>query len=242
MRARPIDPNASPEEAARILAERERNRKAQAKWRAEHREQHRENCKRWAERYPERHDAKRQRYLARQKAAPGRCTPSQMQARAEVFDHRCYLCDEPGVTGSDHVKPLDRGGSNWPANMRPICKRCNSVKGSRWITDLPPGVRRLDALIGLLRHAVRFTEHQPGIVKVSAFRGYYWLGLEGVTPIRPALYRIRTDDLRLCVAYIRDRIGADTDLLFMPAPSGLAWLKTVGSITFHGRATERLAR
>jgi 5-methylcytosine-specific restriction endonuclease McrA len=36
----------------------------------------------------------------------------------------------------DHVKPIDQGGSNWPANQRPACWPCNRKKGARWPFDL----------------------------------------------------------------------------------------------------------
>jgi hypothetical protein len=45
------------------------------------------------------------------------------------------------VAGEDHVKPLARGGSNWPANLRPACKSCNSRKGARWPFEQRPARR-----------------------------------------------------------------------------------------------------
>ena len=39
------------------------------------------------------------------------------------------------ATAIDHVKPIARGGSNWPANLRPACTPCNSRKGTAVITE-----------------------------------------------------------------------------------------------------------
>ena len=66
--------------------------------------------------------------------APGNATAEQIAARWEVYGNKCYICGAP-AEATDHVIPLDKGGSNWPANLRPICKRCNSTKGAKWPYD-----------------------------------------------------------------------------------------------------------
>jgi 5-methylcytosine-specific restriction endonuclease McrA len=37
----------------------------------------------------------------------------------------------PIVLSIEHRIPLSRGGSNWPANLAPACKTCNSSKGTK---------------------------------------------------------------------------------------------------------------
>jgi 5-methylcytosine-specific restriction endonuclease McrA len=64
----------------------------------------------------------------------GYTTPDLLEARWEMFGRRCYLCGVP-ATATDHVKPLFAGGSCYPANLRPICGRCNSMKGHKWPYD-----------------------------------------------------------------------------------------------------------
>lgn len=76
--------------------------------------------------------------------APGECTGEQIAARVAYFGGRCWICGEAG-TEIDHVKPLSRGGSHWPSNLRPACKSCNSRKRSRWL-----GVGGLDHLRALV--------------------------------------------------------------------------------------------
>lgn len=68
--------------------------------------------------------------------APGRATKNQVIARILYYGGQCWIpgCTEPG-TALDHVKPLSKGGSNWPANLRPICRRHNSRKSNIWPFD-----------------------------------------------------------------------------------------------------------
>ena len=58
-------------------------------------------------------------------------TPAMIAGRWAMWGGRCYICGAP-ATATDHVIPLARGGTHWPANLRPICTRCNSSKGIHW--------------------------------------------------------------------------------------------------------------
>ena len=64
----------------------------------------------------------------------GHYTETQLQARIDFYGRRCYLCgcDWDALSSFDktidHVIPLSRGGTNWPANLRPACRSCNSSK------------------------------------------------------------------------------------------------------------------
>lgn len=137
-------------------ANRER-RNAEAKaWRQANPERKREyeranrdriNAQRRARRNPER-EAERQRRWnvanrdrkaalqtvrrGRKVNAPGTATPDQIAARWAYYGDKCWMCREAPATATDHVKPLAKGGSNWPANLRPACATCNSKKGSAW--------------------------------------------------------------------------------------------------------------
>ncbi len=68
---------------------------------------------------------------ARDKGAAGHCSPQQLAARWAYYGGKCWMCGAP-ATDSDHVKPLGAGGSNWPANLRPACHKCNRAKGAKW--------------------------------------------------------------------------------------------------------------
>jgi hypothetical protein len=77
---------------------------------------------------PEKPHMRRQR---RMKLASGIATAQQIAARVAYYGGLCWICREP-YEAIDHVKPLAKGGSNWPANLRPACRPCNSRKGARW--------------------------------------------------------------------------------------------------------------
>ena len=43
----------------------------------------------------------------------------------------CAKCSTTENLTVDHIKPLIRGGSNHISNLQILCRRCNSVKGSK---------------------------------------------------------------------------------------------------------------
>jgi 5-methylcytosine-specific restriction endonuclease McrA len=69
------------------------------------------------------------------RAVIGIYTEEQLQARIDFYGRRCYLCgcDWDALPSKqkhiEHVIPLSRGGTNWPANLRPACEPCNLKKG-----------------------------------------------------------------------------------------------------------------
>lgn len=99
-----------------------------------HRDSRLQRVKDYARKHPEVVKASSNNRRAREKAAPGRCTPGQWLAKCEFFGWRCYLCGEPLVFKTaivEHRTPLARGGSNWPANLAPACAPCNRSKGTK---------------------------------------------------------------------------------------------------------------
>lgn len=64
--------------------------------------------------------------------APGDATPEQIAARWAYYGGKCWICRTADAQHTDHVKPLAKGGSNWPANLRPACAACNLAKNDRW--------------------------------------------------------------------------------------------------------------
>lgn len=71
------------------------------------------------------------RYYARRYNNAGYCSKQQLAWRWEYYGHKCYICLLP-ATETDHVIPVSKDGTNWPANLRPICKTCNVRKGNKW--------------------------------------------------------------------------------------------------------------
>jgi 5-methylcytosine-specific restriction endonuclease McrA len=92
------------------------NHYRQKKWRADHPERAAELSRRSA-----------MHYAARKRGAQGNATADQVAARWAYYGQRCWMCGDP-ATQTDHVIPLNRGGPDWPANLRPCCATCNRAK------------------------------------------------------------------------------------------------------------------
>jgi len=93
----------------------------------------------WKKENKDKVQASVQRRLAKKAGATGDATNEQISARWKMFGGKCYICNEK-ATATDHVKPLGKGGANWPCNLRPICGICNSIKGAKW----PYNINRRD--------------------------------------------------------------------------------------------------
>lgn len=104
-------------------------------WKQRNRERHAELNRLSAARHSERVRLCNKVAKARRRAlaisAQGTASARAIRWRAEMWGNRCWRCGGP-YESIDHVKPLARGGSNWAANLRPICKRCNAKKGAIW--------------------------------------------------------------------------------------------------------------
>ena len=75
--------------------------------------------------------ARMRRYRERQLAAGGRHVDPKWRARIEYHGWKCRYCGEPlteDTVTKDHAIPLSRGGTDWPANLVPACRSCNSSK------------------------------------------------------------------------------------------------------------------
>ena len=55
-----------------------------------------------------------------------------------LWGNVCVYCARPDPDTADHVIPLSKGGSNYPCNLVPACKSCNSSKRDRAIEDFCP--------------------------------------------------------------------------------------------------------
>ena len=62
--------------------------------------------------------------------------------RRAMWGGRCAYCAAL-ATEMDHTIPLGRGGPHCPANLRPVCRRCNASKGKKTLSEWF-AIRKLD--------------------------------------------------------------------------------------------------
>lgn len=68
------------------------------------------------------------RRRSKELGAAGSATVEQMQGRIDYYGGLCYICQSAPYEAIDHVIPLAKNGTNWPANLRPICRKHNAMK------------------------------------------------------------------------------------------------------------------
>lgn len=70
---------------------------------------------------------------AHEKGAMGSYTEAEWIALCEKYDHRCLRCGKQVTLTRDHIRPVTKDGSNTIDNIQPLCKPCNSWKGTKTI-------------------------------------------------------------------------------------------------------------
>jgi 5-methylcytosine-specific restriction endonuclease McrA len=120
----------------------EKLKASRERYKEKNRESLRQRCKDYRKKYPDRARASvstwqkgnveaaraiTRRHRARKRGANGTHSAQQVVARVVMFGNRCAYCLGP-YEAIDHVIPLAKGGSNWPANLRPACAVCNGAK------------------------------------------------------------------------------------------------------------------
>jgi len=72
---------------------------------------------------------------ARLKGAEGSHTREEWMALVERCGHKCVCCGERKKLTRDHIIPILAGGSDYIANIQPLCRECNSSKGNRRVIN-----------------------------------------------------------------------------------------------------------
>lgn len=68
---------------------------------------------------------------ARKLGVPGTLDEQDWAKALNLHNHTCANCGSPIELCIDHVHPLSRGGTNTGDNIQPLCRSCNSKKGSK---------------------------------------------------------------------------------------------------------------
>lgn len=63
----------------------------------------------------------------------GEYTIDEWQALCDHYGNKCLACGRQEPLTADHVIPVSKGGRNDISNIQPLCKSCNSSKGTRTI-------------------------------------------------------------------------------------------------------------
>lgn len=109
-------------------------------WREKNPEKSRASTRRWKEKNRETVRKKQRRRRERLDQAPGGAfdiSREDYRSRCRVLGDACVCCGAQGRLHMEHGTPVSRGGSNYPANIRPICGPCNSRKYNRtWAEHL----------------------------------------------------------------------------------------------------------
>ena len=119
-----------------------RHRAERREWERNNPEKRGESARKYWGKNPEKLAVKRRvgstKRKARVRSAPGKFTSRQVFDRWIFYGMRCAYCLTPLESFKkchiDHVIPLAAGGTNWPSNLVPACKKCNLRKGvKRWL-------------------------------------------------------------------------------------------------------------
>jgi 5-methylcytosine-specific restriction endonuclease McrA len=109
---------------------RERGRKLNKQYRTVSPDKKKQCDNKWRKANPDKVRAMWLRRRARKAGTSGECSAQQANQRIAMYGVACAYCGGK-FEHLDHVIPLSKGGSNWPANFRPSCAKCNKSKGSK---------------------------------------------------------------------------------------------------------------
>lgn len=83
------------------------------------------------ERHKERRNIQRINYRARSRNAPGSISVLTWKSLLSKYGSCCLRCGSSANLSIDHIIPLSKGGTNFPNNLQPLCRSCNSSKGTK---------------------------------------------------------------------------------------------------------------
>lgn len=105
-------------------------------WRLRNIERFRANLRNWRNAVPGRISAQHSKRRAYKVQAGGSYDAIEWENLKAKYAYTCLCCGrrEPDIKlTADHVMPVSKGGTSFIENIQPLCKSCNSSKGTRII-------------------------------------------------------------------------------------------------------------
>ena len=102
-------------------------------WEAANPEKRRVIHRRWCQRNPLKCAVMSAQHRALKAKAAGRFTAKEFESLCRKYNNKCLCCCTKKALTADHIRPLVAGGSNYISNIQPLCRPCNSRKGTKTI-------------------------------------------------------------------------------------------------------------
>lgn len=106
------------------------------RWRKKNREKHRENNRRYNKKHLEKErlrqkikEAKRRDKISEKSF---NILPKEIK---RIYSSSCVFCGSKENIAADHIIPISKGGRTSIGNLQPLCKTCNSSKGSKLMVE-----------------------------------------------------------------------------------------------------------
>jgi 5-methylcytosine-specific restriction endonuclease McrA len=122
------------EQQARSRKYYQENKQSRSEYGKGNRDKTRRAAAKWAKAHPEKKRAVENRRRARQSAAGGSYTASDIDEIAKAQRGLCAYCPTILTRSArhiDHIQPIAKGGTNNRSNLQLLCQPCNSSKGAR---------------------------------------------------------------------------------------------------------------
>lgn len=105
-----------------------------AAWELKNKDRRRNQQNRWKWNNYEKYLQIKRDYQHRRRAESiGKVTVEEWSEILAIYDGKCARCGSTHDITQDHIIPLSTGGKNIASNIQPLCRKCNSTKGTKTI-------------------------------------------------------------------------------------------------------------